>query len=139
RAPLRKNGAAPSAEALLDLVALGTVADVVPLQGENRVLVQRGLALLNDSARIGLRELILKAGIKPGQVDASAIGFALGPRLNAAGRMESARTALDLLLCRDRPQAAGLAMRLEESNRDRQEKTKRCVEQARATILAEQR
>ena len=111
----------------------------MPLQGENRVLVRRGLGLLNNSIRIGVRELILKAGIKPGKVDASAIGFALGPRLNAAGRMEHAQIALDLLLCTDKVQAESLATRLEEANRERQEKTKRCVAHARATILAEQR
>ncbi len=138
RAPIRKNGSLISADALLDLVALGTVADVVSLRGENRALVRRGLARLNEPQRIGLRALIMKAGVKLGKVDAGTIGYALGPRLNAAGRMEHAKIALDLLMCTEKVYAENLATKLDEVNRERQEKTKTCVEHARATILREQ-
>ena len=82
----------------LDIVALGTVADVVPLRGENRALVHKGLKILNNPSRVGIRELILKANLKLGAIDSSAIGFGLGPRLNASGRMDHARLSYDLLM-----------------------------------------
>ncbi len=139
KVPLGAGGVQLAPGSLLDLVALGTVADVVPLRGENRNLVRHGLKALNEPRRIGVKELIMKAGIKLGQVDASAIGFALGPRLNAAGRMEHAKISYELLTCTDKIYAENLATKLDEVNRERQEKTKICVAHARERVLSEQK
>ena len=106
---------------LLDLVAIGTVADVVPLVGENRALVRAGLQKLNRAPRLGLRALIEAAGLRVGAVDAARIGFALAPRLNAAGRLENARKAYDLLMTEDPIQAAVLASWLDWQNSERQQ------------------
>jgi single-stranded-DNA-specific exonuclease len=120
---------------LLDLAALGTVADLAPLLGENRSLVKRGLERLNAAQRLGVRAMMAQAGLEPGQVDATAIGFVLGPRLNAAGRLEDAATSYDLLTCRSPDQAASLARELEELNRHRQRLTADAHEQAREQVL----
>lgn len=123
-----------SAESLLDLVALGTVSDLAPLLGENRLLVRRGLAVLNESARPGVEALMANAGLRRGQVDATAIGFRLGPRLNAAGRLESAMVAYDLLAGRDPLQARAGAAQLGEMNRLRQELTEATFAEAEAQV-----
>jgi single-stranded-DNA-specific exonuclease len=119
----------------LDLVAVGTVADMVPLTGENRVLVQGGLKALNDSEhfplRTGLQQLLDVSGLARGKITAQGIGFILGPRLNASGRLDTAGTALDLLLSRDPVQARALATRLESQNRERQSLTRSTVLEAR--------
>jgi single-stranded-DNA-specific exonuclease len=107
----------------LDLVVLGTVVDVAPLLGENRDLVRRGLAALARTSRPGLRALMKVAGIEPARVDTEALSFALGPRLNAAGRIAHARLAYDLLVTRDESEAARLAERLDDLNRERQRRT----------------
>jgi single-stranded-DNA-specific exonuclease len=123
-------------ERYLDLVAIGTVADMVPLTGENRALVQGGLKALNDAEhfplRIGLQQLLDIAGLARGNITAQGIGFILGPRLNASGRMDTADTALDLLLARDPVQAKALALRLDSLNRKRQSLTKATVLEAQA-------
>jgi single-stranded-DNA-specific exonuclease len=103
-----------------DLVAVGTIADVVPLTGENRVLTAIGLGRLRSSPRPGLAALLEVAGGRPEAVDAGAVGFRLGPRLNAAGRLEDASIALELLGAPDRETALPLALRLNELNRERQ-------------------
>jgi single-stranded-DNA-specific exonuclease len=110
-------------EDLLDLVALGTVADLAPLLGENRQLVASGLAVLNQAKRPGLAALARAANIKPGTITAESIGFGLGPRINAAGRLEHAYTAARLLAARDRITAEQLAKRLNELNKRRQQVT----------------
>jgi len=110
-------------ESYLDLVALGTVSDLAPLVGENRTLVRRGLDYLRRPTRQGVMSLIGAAGLAPGNLNASHIGFALGPRLNAAGRIDSAKAALDLLTSRDLNQAGILAQQLDNQNRDRQRRT----------------
>lgn len=124
---------------VLDLVALGTVADLAPLTGENRRLVKLGLDLLNrpQPKRAGLRALLVMAGLKPGTVDAGVVGFALGPRLNAAGRLESALAAYDLLTTTDAQLAGQLAAQLEQQNRDRQELTRQTQARAREQALAQ--
>jgi single-stranded-DNA-specific exonuclease len=104
----------------LDLVALGTVADVVPLLGENRVLVRAGLEVIGRTARPGIRALAAVAGLEGKPITPTGIGFQLGPRLNAAGRTEDAATALRLLLTQDKEEAQQLAVRLDELNRERQ-------------------
>lgn len=121
-------------EGYLDLVALGTVADLVPLIGENRSLVRRGLQIIHRPRRQGLMSLIGVSGLKPEKITATDIGFALGPRLNAAGRLESALDALTLLTTRDVFEAGRLAQQLEVQNRERQSITRGI--QARAEELA---
>ncbi|MEP6821932.1 MAG: single-stranded-DNA-specific exonuclease RecJ [Chthoniobacterales bacterium] len=106
-------------KAHLALVALGTVADIVPLEGENRTFVQHGLRELARSARPGVRELIKVAGVRA-PLQAEDIGFRLGPRLNAAGRLATAEKALRLLLTNDEAEAAKLASLLDGQNRERQ-------------------
>lgn len=103
----------------LDLVALGTVADLVPLVDENRLLVRRGLEALAETQRIGLRALKQSAGVD-GFIQTHHVGFRLGPRLNAAGRLDTAATALQLLLAEDADMAGEYAALLENHNRDRQ-------------------
>jgi single-stranded-DNA-specific exonuclease len=113
----------PGSEALrrhLDLVALATVADVVPLVGENRSLAIAGLRALARTQKPGLRALMKVARVDPAAVDAGKVGFRLAPRINAAGRLGHPRAALELLLTEDADEARRLADRLEELNRDRQ-------------------
>ncbi len=104
----------------LDLVTLGTVADVVPLTGENRIIVRHGLPRIASSPKAGLQALIEIARIKGKPMTPQMVGFSLGPRLNAAGRMGSAATSLELLLCDVPADAAALVQVLEAHNRDRQ-------------------
>ena len=125
-----------SIDDLLDLVALGTVADLAPLVGENRFMVRDGLARINDRARPGIAALSSVSGLLPGQIDAGAIGYSLGPRLNAAGRVEHARAAYDLLSSESLEQAVQHAHQLNEQNRERQRLTAEMVEQAIAQALA---
>jgi single-stranded-DNA-specific exonuclease len=106
-------------KARLDLVALGTVADVVPLQGENRLLVQRGAIEIARSGRAGLKKLLEISGVRP-PILTEDIGFRLGPRLNAAGRLSTAEKSLQLLLTKDEGEAAALAEFLDKQNRERQ-------------------
>jgi len=120
---------------LLDLVALGTVADLAPLLGENRTLVQRGLASINRMERPGVEALCRQAGLKAGQVDATAIGFALGPRLNAAGRLTHAQEAYRLLETEYPAEAEQLAGQLDRLNRERQQLTLETHERAREMAL----
>src|SRR3990172_5428561 len=110
-------------ERWLDLVALGTVADVAPLLNENRWLLKRGLERLARSERPGLRALMEASGIEAAKVDAEAIAYGLAPRLNAAGRLKHARLALELLLERDEGEAQRRAAELTALNRERQEQT----------------
>src|SRR5436309_6973457 len=104
----------------LDLVALATIADVVPLLDENRSLAIAGLRALARTQKPGLQALMRVAGVDPAAVDAGAVGFRLAPRINAAGRLGHPRAALELLLTEDRDQAHLLASELERLNRDRQ-------------------
>jgi single-stranded-DNA-specific exonuclease len=118
------------------LVALGTVADVVPLVGENRILVKYGLGQLMRTRFEGLRALITAAGYGTGEkkIDCMAIGFTLGPRLNAAGRMGHAREAVELLTTATGTRAQEIATWLEQQNRQRQSTEKRMAEIARQQI-----
>jgi single-stranded-DNA-specific exonuclease len=101
---------------LLDLVALGTVCDVVTLRDENRMHVYWGLHVLKKTRRAGLRALMAVAKIQPQSITARHLGFGLGPRMNAAGRLETAQIALDMLVTENREQALDLANRLDEMN-----------------------
>jgi single-stranded-DNA-specific exonuclease len=112
--------AAPDPELLLDLVALGTVADVVPLLDENRSLVLQGLARLRDTERPGLLALFEAAGIDRSRIDPVAIGFYVAPRINAANRMATPQLAYDLITASDPDRAAELAAQLSDHNQRRQ-------------------
>ena len=103
-----------------DMVCLGTVADVMPLQGENRTFVSRGLELLSCTTRPGIAALMAESGCDPKNVTASSIGFMLAPRINAAGRMGQIELALELFLTEDPVRAAAVAKALCELNRQRQ-------------------
>jgi single-stranded-DNA-specific exonuclease len=120
----------------LDLVALGTVADIVPLRGENRILVQRGAVEIARSSRVGLRKLIEVSGVRP-PILPEDIGFRLGPRLNAAGRLGTAERSLRLLLTTDPDEAATLADFLDKQNRERQEVEKQIFVAAEEKIGTE--
>ncbi len=115
---------------LLDLVAIATVTDMVPLVGENRVLETYGLKVLNKARRPGLRALIDQAGLEPGSITAEDIAFGIGPRINAAGRMQHAALALELLLAESADDSRRLAEDLERCNRDRQEAMRRMMREA---------
>ncbi|TMJ94833.1 MAG: single-stranded-DNA-specific exonuclease RecJ [Actinobacteria bacterium] len=121
-------------EGQLDLVALATVADVVPLVDENRALVTAGLRRLACTQRPGLRALMRAANVDPATIDAGAIGFRLAPRINAAGRLGHPGTALELLLADDPREAERLAGELERLNRDRQAVEDRIVREASAQV-----
>src|SRR5690606_38819077 len=104
---------------MLDLVALGTVSDVAPLRGANRILVRHGLDVLRATRRTGLRAMIRHGEFDPQKLTADRISFGLGPRLNAAGRVASPTAALDLLLTEDTNVANDLAQQIERHNTTR--------------------
>jgi single-stranded-DNA-specific exonuclease len=118
--------------ALLDLVAIGTVADMVPLVGQNRALVKQGIHMLRRPHRQGLLSLMGVAGVQPAQLASSHIGFMLGPRLNAAGRLASAMDAYRLLMADDVFEAGKLAQDLDNVNRERQHIMRTMSEKAEA-------
>jgi len=117
----------------LDLVALGCVADLVPLRGENRVLVRRGLSQLAVSKWVGLRTLVEVSGLRP-PFSPGNIGFGLGPRLNAAGRLGTAQDALELLLTEDAGKARALALSLDAQNRERRTVEEAVFQEAEAQL-----
>jgi single-stranded-DNA-specific exonuclease len=125
-------------EDLLDLVAIGTVADLAPLNSlENRWLVRRGLEVIKRARRLGIMELLNVSGVDPDKVNAMTIGFSLGPRINAAGRLEHANTAYELLKTTQPETARDLARQLQKLNEKRQELTQEAQETARQLALAE--
>ena len=121
---------------LLDYVALATVADVVPLTGENRILVRHGLRLLSRSRWPGLRALIETSGLGGVELRAGQVGFILAPRLNAAGRIGEAADGLRLLLTDNADEAMVLARRLDRLNEERQSLDQRFLEEAIAQVDA---
>jgi single-stranded-DNA-specific exonuclease len=125
----------------LDLVALATVADIVPLVDENRIFVRRGLAQLERTSNLGLRALKSIAGVQS-PIRSHDVGFKIGPRLNAAGRLDTAQDSLDLLLAEDPLTARDCARQLEQRNRDRQkleQDTRDLAEAMVANLPAEER
>jgi len=126
-----------TADQLLDLVALGTVADLAPLSGENHALVRKGLRVMRNAQRQGLVSLAAVAGVNIKEVTAMNIGFGLGPRLNAAGRLDSAIAALDLLMETDFMKTGEMAQALEIQNRERQTITREMQQQAEIIALAD--
>lgn len=122
--------------AYMDLVAIGTVTDIMPLLGENRIFVKHGLEALQGTQKPGLRALVAAAGLHGKPLTAYSIGFILGPRLNAVGRVDDAKLALDLLLTRDPAEASDLAARLESANNARRMEQTRILEEALQQIAA---
>ena len=125
----------------LDLVALATVADMVPLVGENRRLVREGLRVLRDSPRIGLRALMAASSVDPHAVDEAALGFRLAPRINAAGRLYRADAGVELMLTEDPDRAAAIAEELNRANAERrwaEQKVVEGAERARSALPASQ-
>jgi len=121
----------PNIKKYLDLVTLGTVADVVPLVGENRIFVRHGLEILSGKdCRAGLKELKRVAGVDGGKVTTTHVGFGLAPRINAVGRLGNSDKGLRLLITSDRAQAKFLADELDRENKDRQEIEKDIIEES---------
>lgn len=129
-----EGNSAPVLDSYADLIATATVADVMPLLGENRYIVRRGLAKLNAGGRAGLRALLEEAGISGRRIGASTLGFSLAPRINAAGRLGRADVALRLLLTEDENEATELAIELCRLNRERQAIEQEIWFQARAML-----
>ncbi len=126
---------APNLKKYLDLVAVGSVADLVPLTGVNRILVKAGLEVLNDNPGPGLAALIKKAGLTPGSLSAESIAYQLAPRINAAGRVGSALTALELLRTDSPVRAESLAEQMEETNQLRKTMTEKMAAEARRQAM----
>jgi single-stranded-DNA-specific exonuclease len=120
----------------LDLVALATLCDLVPLTGENRRIAREGIVAMQRTRNVGLRALMEATGLAPADVDERAAGFRLGPRINAAGRMQRADAALELLMTADEDRAREVAKELDDLNRDRQEEEQRIVFAAEAAAAA---
>ena len=124
----------PHAENLLELVAIGTVADIAPLNGENRYLVKKGLELLNHTSHVGIRALIDRAGLHLGSLDTRSLSYGLIPRLNAPGRLGHAKTSLDLLTTTSQSEAQRLAEELERHNSTRQRLTEQSIGEALSRV-----
>ena len=136
QALFHKDGREAWLSRLLDLVVLATVADLVAVVGENRYLVKAGLKELNNSSRIGIQEMVSLAGLKPGELDSRDISWVLGPRLNAASRMDHASTSYQLLTTRSSEEARLLALELEGKNSARQKLTGEVLARARGKLAA---
>jgi len=114
----------------LDLVVLGTIADVMSLNGENRILVKEGLKQITASQRPGIKALLEICKIKDKELSVGMVGYILGPRINACGRLDSAEKAMELFLSRDMDEALGLAKELDKQNRDRQKIQEKVLSEA---------
>jgi single-stranded-DNA-specific exonuclease len=131
----RRGRVSLSRDSLLRVASLGTIADLVPLSGENRAIAAAGLAALADSRAPGLRALLAEAGIEPGTPPSSEqVAFRIAPRLNAAGRLDTAALALSLLEERDASRAVSVARELSQRNAERQALERRVVSEARKRI-----
>jgi single-stranded-DNA-specific exonuclease len=136
-AMMRDRGGRARASAYLDVVAIGTIADVVPLVGENRVLARFGLERLNAGPRLGLRSLIEVAGLGGKTISSGQIAFVLAPRINAAGRMGNAEQGLRLLLSREESEARDIANSLEEDNLLRRQHDEEALGEAAQMVESE--
>jgi len=121
----------------MDFVALGTIADIAPLLGENRYLVKQGLKLINADPRPGLRELIAQTNLTIGSIDSESVSWVLAPRLNAAGRLAHAMTSYKLLMTDSTQEARQLSIWLDKKNTERQKLTTTALNKAREQILAQ--
>lgn len=135
QAIIRREGLGLSERSLAKLAALGTIADIVPLLAENRVIVAEGLAGLADPRAPGLRALLQEAGIVGRAPDTEEIAFRVGPRLNAAGRLDTADLALAVFEERDEARGQQIARELSERNAERQQHERRVVDSAREKLL----
>jgi single-stranded-DNA-specific exonuclease len=124
-------------EEVIDLVALGTVADMVPLLGENRYLVKQGLRILNNSPRLGVREIINQTGLDASNINSTSISWTIAPRLNAAGRVGDAMNSYRLLMADSVEEARQLAGWLEQKNLERQKLTNKALERAREQVITQ--
>lgn len=134
----QKGGALPAWQDLMELAALGTVADIVPLVGENRELVRRGLKAMETTRLVGLKALIKASGCPEKGIAADNIGFGLAPRLNAVGRLEHAQSAVELLVTDDPAKAEAIAAELNRENALRQEISRKIMEEAEAQLALEE-
>ncbi|UTT42010.1 single-stranded-DNA-specific exonuclease RecJ [Exiguobacterium aurantiacum] len=123
-------------EELLDLAVLGTIADLVPLDGENRLLAKLGLKALDDSKRPGILALREVCALTDGTLNEESVGFAFGPRINAAGRLDSAMPALQMLLAESVEEALELAQKLDKQNKERQDIVKTIAKEATELVEA---
>ena len=137
QALLQGIGKEENLEGLMDLVALGTVADMAPILGENRYLVKEGLKLINATPRLGVREIVTQAGLNIGGIDTGRISWTLAPRLNAAGRLAHAMTSYKLLMTTSPQEAHQLTAWLEQKNAERRKLTTKALARAREQILAQ--
>jgi len=124
-------------EKCLDLVAIGTITDMVTMVSENRYWVKKGLQLLNNTNRIGLQEILRTANIQKARLTEQTVSWAIGPRINAAGRIDSANTSYRLLVTEDRSEASYLAAELERKNAERIQQTSELLTKVRESIIAE--
>ncbi|MBI2026208.1 MAG: single-stranded-DNA-specific exonuclease RecJ [Deltaproteobacteria bacterium] len=120
----------PDIKDYLDLVALGTITDMVPIQGVNRILIANGLKVLNHCKRVGLRALMEKAGILNTEITSQSVGFGIGPRINAGGRIDHAQIIVELLTTEDESRACELAEFLEKKNKERRNIQERIFREA---------
>ena len=119
---------------LLDLVAIGTIADMVSLTDENRILVKYGLSVLKNTQRIGLQELFKIAGIQENEVDEETVGFQIAPRLNALGRLDDPNPAIELLTGFDEEEARDIALMINQKNEERKEIVQKIYDEAKAMV-----
>jgi len=135
QALLQSIGKEKGLDNLIDLVALGTIADVMPLLGENRYLVKRGLSLLNTAPRPGIKEMINQTNLSIGNIDTESISWVISPRLNTTGRLGHAMPSYQLLMTESIEEAHQLSLWLEERNAERQRITAEVIQNAREQIL----
>lgn len=121
-----------------ELVAMGTVADIVPLKGENREIVRRGLKAIANTKLVGLKALLRNSGCEGGHIASDTIGFRLAPRLNAVGRLEHAQSAVELLVTNDPEKAAEISLELNRENSLRQEIGKKILAEAEKMLAQEE-
>ena len=119
---------------LLDLVAIGTIADMVSLTDENRILVKYGLSILKNTQRIGLQELFKIAGIQENEVDEETVGFQIAPRLNALGRLDDPNPAIELLTGFDEDEARDIALMINQKNEERKEIVQKIYDEAKTMV-----
>jgi len=120
---------------LIDLASISTVGDMMQLVDENRIIVKYGLLVMNKTRRLGLRKLIEVAGIAERELDTYSIGFQIAPRINAAGRMDHANAAINLLISEDEKEANVMALDLNSTNADRQKETEKIIQEAEFQIV----
>ena len=123
-------------ENYLDLVAVSVAADIVPMIGENRIMTYHGLRRLNSNPNMGLRAIMRICGLTGREISISDVIFKIGPRINASGRMQSGREAVDLLVARDAAEARAKALEIDQYNKDRKELDKQITEEAQARLEA---